>query len=105
MIVGSGFMTHGLPYIREWVMRGQTGAPTWLSDFDQWAAEALLRGDVDELFDFRERAPGMPYAHPTVEHFAPLFVTLGAAARADDEPTFTIEGYFYGIAKRSFQID
>ena len=24
----------------------------------------------------------MPYAHPTVEHFAPLFVTLGAAAQA-----------------------
>ena len=34
--------------------------------------------------------PGMPYAHPTVEHFTPLFVTLGArhrpvgAARRDD---------------------
>ena len=28
----------------------------------------------------------MPYAHPTVEHFAPLFVTLGAAAKPDDKP-------------------
>ena len=29
------------------------------------------------------RAPGMPYAHPTVEHFTPLFVTLGAATDPD----------------------
>ena len=105
LIVGSGFMTHGLPYIRELVMGGRTGAPSWSSDFDRWAAEALRRGDIDALFAFRDRAPGMPYAHPTVEHFAPLFVTLGAATADDEEPRFTIEGYFYGLAKRSFQID
>jgi 4,5-DOPA dioxygenase extradiol len=100
LIVGSGFMTHGLPYIHEYFL-GKPGAPQWSIDFDQWAAEALERGDVDELFAFREKAPGMPYAHPTVEHFAPLFVTLGAAAKPDDRPDFTIEGYWYGLAKRS----
>ena len=46
----------------------------------------------------------MPYAHPTVEHFAPLFVTLGAAAttrrRAD---TTAIDGFFLGLSKRSFE--
>ena len=36
----------------------------------------------------------MPYAHPTVEHLAPLFVTLGASAKPDDSPTYAIEGYF-----------
>jgi len=44
----------------------------------------------------------MPYAHPTVEHFAPLFVTLGAATAADEAPDFKVEGYWYGLAKRSF---
>ena len=29
------------------------------------------------------KAPGMPYAHPTVEHYTPLFVTLGAATDAE----------------------
>jgi hypothetical protein len=29
--------------------------------------------------EFRSRAPGMPFAHPTVEHFASLFVPLDAA--------------------------
>ena len=53
---------------------------------------------------FRDRAPGMPYAHPTVEHFAPLFVTLGAASDAERAPDTEIEGFFLGLAKRSFQI-
>lgn len=102
LIVGSGFMTHGLPFVREYFL-GKPGAPQWSIDFDEWAREALVRGDLDTLFAFREKAPGMPYAHPTVEHFAPLFVTLGAAARPEDAPTFTIEGYAYGLSKRSFE--
>ncbi len=103
LIVGSGFMTHGLPYVHDYFM-GRPGAPEWSVEFDRWAAEALARGDLDTLFDFRNRAPGMPYAHPTVEHFAPLFVTLGASSTPDDAPTFTIEGYWYGLAKRSFEV-
>ena len=102
LIVGSGFMTHGLPYIHEYFL-GKPGAPQWSIDFDRWAAEALEEGDLDSLFAFRDKAPGMPYAHPTVEHLAPLFVTLGAAARPDDAPAFTIEGFAYGLSKRSFE--
>ena len=102
LIVGSGFMTHGLPFIAEY-FRGKPGAPQWSIDFDQWAKEALDRGDLDTLFAFREKAPGMPYAHPTVEHFAPLFVTLGAVAKPDEAPDYAIEGYAYGLSKRSFE--
>jgi len=103
LIVGSGFMTHGLPYIHDYM--GHTAiAPSWSIEFDRWAAEALARGDIDELFAFRDRAPGMPYAHPTVEHFAPLFVTLGAVARPDEGATTTIEGFWWGLSKRAFEI-
>jgi 4,5-DOPA dioxygenase extradiol len=103
LIVGSGFMTHGLPFVHEY-MRGKPGAPQWSIEFDRWAAEALNRGDIDTLFAFREKAPGMPYAHPTVEHFAPLFVTLGAAAKPDDAPRTAIEGYWFGLSKRSVEV-
>ena len=102
LIVGSGFLTHGLPFLRDW--RTDAPPPGWSSDFDQWAAEALTRGDVDELSAFADRAPGMPYAHPTVEHFTPLFITLGAASAPDAPPEQVIDGYFLGLAKRSFQV-
>ncbi len=29
--------------------------------------------------NYLNRAPGLPYSHPTVEHFVPAFITLGAA--------------------------
>jgi len=103
LIVGSGFMTHGLQFIDQY-WDGRPGAPEWSREFDLWAAERLAQGDLDAMFDFRNRAPGMPYAHPTVEHFAPLFVALGAATNPEDAPKFTIEGYWLGLAKRSFQV-
>jgi 4,5-DOPA dioxygenase extradiol len=99
LVVGSGFMTHGLPFI-DWSRPDQV--PGWSRDFDLWAADALDRGDVAELARFRSTAPGMPYAHPTVEHFTPLFVTLGAATDPEAPVTTAIDGYAMGLAKRSF---
>lgn len=102
LIIGSGFMTHGLQYLRNWST--EAIAPTWSSEFDAWAANALATGDVDALSNFRELAPGMPYAHPTVEHFTPLFITLGAASMADAAPETLIDGYFMGLSKRSILV-
>ena len=31
-------------------------------------------------------------------------MTLGASATPDEAPTFTIEGYWYGLARRSFEV-
>ena len=100
LVIGSGYMTHGLPFL-DWSHPDQV--PGWSSDFDSWASDALARGDVDELAAFRTSAPGMPYAHPTVEHFTPLFVALGAATDPAAPPTTVIDGYALGLAKRSFQ--
>ncbi len=103
LIIGSGFLTHGLPYID---MRDPAAPPPrWSEEFDAWAAEALKRGAVDDLLDFRNRAPAVRYAHPTIDHFAPLFVTLGAARDPETAPDFTVDGYWYGLAKRSFQVE
>jgi len=102
LIIGSGFMTHGLPYIRDW--SADAAAPAWSSDFDHWAAEALAKGDVDSLAAFKDLAPGVRYAHPTVEHFTPLFITLGAAKQADAVPETLIDGYFMGLSKRSILV-
>jgi 4,5-DOPA dioxygenase extradiol len=105
LVMGSGFLTHGLPFLsRENWANPAAPPPSWSVDFDAWAADALLRGDVEELAQYRDRAPGMPYAHPTVEHFTPLFVALGAATVPDSPATTTIDGFFMGLAKRSVQM-
>ena len=82
LIIGSGFLTHGLPFLKEF--RIEAEAPGWSTDFDAWAGEAMARGDVDALASYQRQAPGMPYAHPTVEHYTPLFVTLGAATDPEE---------------------
>ena len=81
--------------------RIEASAPGWSVDFDLWAADALASGDVDRLSDFY-RAPGMPYAHPTVEHLTPLFVALGAADDPGAHVDSTIDGYWMGLSKRSY---
>jgi 4,5-DOPA dioxygenase extradiol len=102
LIVGSGFMTHGLPFLREF--RIDAPAPGWSTEFDVWAKEALDRGDLESLINYKTLAPGMPYAHPTVEHFTPLFVTLGAATDMESAVAEKIDGYWMGLSKRSFEV-
>ena len=100
-MIGSGFMTHGLPFVTREMFLGRV--PAWSSDFDAWVADALARGDVDELAAYRHRAPGMPFAHPTPDHYTPLFIALGAAAEAQRPVSTAIDGYMMGFSKRSFQ--
>lgn len=102
LVVGSGFLTHGLPFLTDW--RIEAEAPGWSSDFDAWAGEALARGDVDELAAYSSHAPGMPYAHPTVEHFTPLFITLGAATDPGTPGEQLFDGFWLGLSKRSLQV-
>jgi 4,5-DOPA dioxygenase extradiol len=103
LIVGSGFMTHGLPYLTHEQFVDNV-VPSWSAEFDIWAAEALATGDLDSLVAYRDRAPGMPYAHPTVEHFVPLFVSLGAGTDEGRPVQTTVAGYQFGLSKRSFQV-
>jgi 4,5-DOPA dioxygenase extradiol len=100
LIVGSGFLTHGLPYVDFSDSAGP--APAWSSEFDAWATEAVQRRDLDALADYRRRAPGLRFAHPTVEHFTPLFVVAGAGDDLSGQIDNPIDGYWFGLAKRSF---
>lgn len=102
LIIGSGFMTHGLRYLRDW--RIDADAPGWSVDFDTWAAETLAQGDVETLAAYRDLAPAVQYAHPTVEHFTPLFITLGTATEIEKAPETLIDGYFMGLSKRSILV-
>jgi 4,5-DOPA dioxygenase extradiol len=80
LIVGSGHMTHNL---RDWSRgRGnESGAPApYAREFQAWVFEKLKEKDVQSLVDYRSRSPHGVRAHPTDEHFLPLFFALGAAS-------------------------
>ena len=98
LIVGSGFFTHNLRALDP----GGRVSPV-MAEFDDWGRRALEAGDVDALLDFERKAPAGRFAHPRTEHFAPLFVTLGAAADELTDQRSVIDGFWLGLAKRSVQ--
>jgi 4,5-DOPA dioxygenase extradiol len=100
LIVGSGFFTHNLAALRH----AGGGVPGWSSEFDDWGQRALEAQDIDALLDFEHKSPAGRLAHPRTEHFAPLFVTLGAADGELGEQRSVIDGFWMGMAKRSIQI-
>jgi 4,5-DOPA dioxygenase extradiol len=100
LIVGSGFFTHNLAALRQ----AGRGTPGWSAEFDDWGRRALDARDVDALLDFRNAAPAGRLAHPRTEHFAPLFVTLGAAESDLGSQRTIIDGFWMGLAKRSIQL-
>jgi len=102
LIMGSGFMTHGLPFIHDY-FDGRPGAPEWSVEFDLWAAETLRRGDLDALFDFRNRAPGC-HTRTRRSSTSRRSSSPRRGDRPGEAPTFTIDGYWLGLAKRSFQV-
>ncbi len=76
LIIGSGHLTHNL---RDWA-RGQGAPAPYAREFQAWVLQTLKDKDVDSLVDYRSRSPHGVRAHPTDEHFLPLFVALGAAS-------------------------
>ena len=77
LIVGSGHMTHNL---RDRLADG--AAPVaYAAEFQAWTDAAIRAHDFDALENYRTRSTHGVRAHPAEEHFLPLFIALGAAAR------------------------
>ena len=97
LIMGSGFMTHSFAAMRRPDLIG------YIQEFDEWANNALARGDIDALTDYAAKGPGARIAHPTADHFVPLLLTLGAATDPTSV-TMTIERMRFGNSIRSLQV-
>lgn len=99
LLIGSGFITHNLRTL-DW--SGASPPPAWAVDFDAWTASALDRHDTGALLDYQRRGPGVRDALPTVEHFVPLLISLGAG---EGEPvSYPVTGFFGGsFTRRSVQ--
>lgn len=78
LVVSSGTITHNLGSFNH-----EGPVPTWASDFDEWTAEAIGQNQIDELIDWRSKAPASEIAHPDDGgHFNVLMFALGSAVGA-----------------------
>jgi 4,5-DOPA dioxygenase extradiol len=82
LVIGSGGATHRLAELG----RRDDGE---CDAFDEWLVRAVESGATEELLDWRRRAPFADHAHPTPEHFLPLFVALGAAAGSSEPASWS----------------
>jgi 4,5-DOPA dioxygenase extradiol len=85
LIVGSGSFTHNLGEAFKAVRSGQRDAdmPDWVAEFVSWMDERIQAGALEDLADYRRRAPHAVQNHPTDEHLMPLYVAIGAALGED----------------------
>jgi 4,5-DOPA dioxygenase extradiol len=75
LVIGSGHMTHNL---RDWA-RGAGQPAVYAANFQRWVHDKIESHDYESLADYRSLTPDGARAHPSDEHFLPLFVALGAA--------------------------
>lgn len=76
LLLASGSYTHNL-----WQMQPDGSAPpAWAVAFAAWVDSQLLQRQDMVLDQWQVRAPHATVAHPSDEHFLPLFVALGAAS-------------------------
>jgi 4,5-DOPA dioxygenase extradiol len=76
LVIGSGSITHNL---HDWRGADHTRPAPYVQPYIDWVERTLAAGDVEALLDYRRRAPHAAQAHPTDEHWQPIYVALGAA--------------------------
>lgn len=92
LLMGTGSMTHNLS---EFFGGGHEPAP-YVIAFSRWVEEKIAQGDMQSLLNYRTLAPHAERAHPTEDHFLPLFFALGAAADGA-RPDYLSREVMYGM--------
>lgn len=77
LIVASGSLTHNLHDLRP----EHSPADAYADTFAAWVWMQIEQGNLGALLDYRNQAPHAVRAHPSDEHFLPLFVAIGAAGK------------------------
>lgn len=92
LIVSSGAMTHNLRGVN-W--HNENAEPiNSATEFRNWIVKNTQEGNVDSLLDFKTKAPSLQLNHPTLEHFMPFFVPLGASKNRIGQSLHNV--YMYG---------
>ena len=100
LVVGSGSMTHNLA---EFFGGADQPAP-YVVEFSRWIEAQLEQGDTAALLDYRARAPHARRAHPTEDHFLPIFFALGAAGEGAEAHYLSREVMYGMLAMDAFAL-
>jgi 4,5-DOPA dioxygenase extradiol len=100
--MGTGGAVHNLRQL-QWSKKKAPG-DAWAVGFENWIVEALIKKDVDALLTADEQ-PDFKRAHPSNEHFLPIYFTIGAALPGD-ELNILFRGVEYGsLSMLSFYLN
>jgi 4,5-DOPA dioxygenase extradiol len=99
LIVGSGNIVHNLRVIQRDAASHQTY--DWGLEFDSRTTDLLEKGDLVALTDFQHWGPVAKQAHPTHEHFLPLFYAAGAVDTKEAPRFFNTSFQAASISMRS----
>jgi 4,5-DOPA dioxygenase extradiol len=100
LLVGSGGMTHNLG---EFAGPGVPTAP-YVLEFSRWVEGRIAQADLQALCDYRQRAPHALRAHPSEDHFMPLFFALGAGGVGSKAHYLSREVLYGMLAMDSFYL-
>jgi 4,5-DOPA dioxygenase extradiol len=92
LLMGSGSMTHNLAEF----FGGEREPAPYVLEFSRWIESKMASGDLEALLNYRSQAPHAQRAHPTEDHFLPIFFALGAAG-ADARPAYLSREVMYGM--------
>jgi 4,5-DOPA dioxygenase extradiol len=108
LFMASGGMTHNLAAGTRPGEGAGKETPGFVTEFDAWAAEHITKRAVDELIDFRHKAPAVELAHPDDgAHYRVLLVALGIALHARSAAQtirFPISGIEAAQSKRCVEL-
>lgn len=80
-IIGTGNITHNLPalFSKGRDLQLDKNIKGYVVDFLKWFDAQLESNHLENLLNYRSKAPFASENHPTDEHLLPIFVSLGAA--------------------------
>jgi 4,5-DOPA dioxygenase extradiol len=65
-------------------------------EFSRWIESTMAAGDMEALFNYRSLAPHAHRAHPSEDHFLPIFFALGAAGK-EARPNYLSREVMYSM--------
>ncbi|MEI8198367.1 MAG: class III extradiol ring-cleavage dioxygenase, partial [Phycisphaerae bacterium] len=102
LFLGSGGIVHNLTRV-DFADRHRAPDP-WAAEFDQWVWQRMQARDDQQIIAYAAEAPHASLAVPPgrVEHFAPLWVVLGAASLRRDVQSIYDGFDFANLSMRCF---